>query len=211
MTRMKTIAALGCTALAAAFVAYGCGSSSTIDNGSGGGSSGTGGKTGAGTGGGVVIITNVGGMTGTAGMNGGVGGMTAGGMGGRVMPPPMDAGPAVCAPNNQCTAPSMCDGTCNRNGQAGTRTCMCGNNGRYTCGVCMVADAGAPPPPMDAGPRPDAGTPCAGNVANNRQCMLGVSMTCVRNVGGGNMQTCMCEGVQDAGADAAVTARWVCM
>jgi len=207
---MKSIAALGCTALAAALAVYGCGSSSTIDNGAGGGSSGTGGKTGGGTGGGVVII-NTGGMTGSGGMTGGgVGGMTAGGMGGRIVQPPMDAGPAVCAPMNACTGTTMCDGTCMRNGQTGTRTCTC-TNGRYNCGNCMVADAGAPPPPVDAGPRPDAGTPCAGNVANNRQCMLGVSMTCVRNVGGGNMQTCTCEGVPDAGADAAVLARWVCM
>jgi hypothetical protein len=208
MTRMKSIAALGCTALAAALAAYGCGSSSTIDNGAGGGSSGTGGKTGGGTGGGIVIIST-GGMTGTAGMNG-----TAGtpGTGGMVMPPPQDAGPPMCNAGVMCTAPFMCNGMCRANGQNGTRTCTCGMNGRLACTACVVPDAGAPPPPVDAGPRPDAGLPCAGNVANNRQCMLGVSMTCVRNVGGGgNTQTCTCTGVPDAGADAAVQARWVCM
>ena len=125
MIRMKSIAALGFTALAAALVAYGCGSSSTIDNGAGGGSSGTGGKTTGGSGGGVVII-NLGGMTGS-------GGMVVTGMGGMVMPPPQDAGNGMCAPNQMCTvAASTCDGTCNRNGVAGTRVCTCGNNGATT-------------------------------------------------------------------------------
>src|SRR5437764_622997 len=116
MTRMKSIAALGCTALAAALAAYGCGSSSTIDNGAGGNSTGGGGRTG-GSGGGVVIIST-GGMTGS-------GGMIVTGTGGMVQPP-QDGGPAMCAPMNACTAPSMCDGTCRANGQNGTRTCTCG-------------------------------------------------------------------------------------
>jgi hypothetical protein len=211
---MKSIAALGCTALAAALAAYGCGSSSTIDNGAGGGSSGTGGKTGGGTGGGVVII-NTGGMTGSGGMTGGgVGGMTAGGMGGRIVQPPMDAGPAVCAPNNPCTGTTMCDGTCMRNGQTGTRTCMCGNNGRYTCGNCMVADAGAPPPPVDAGPRPDAGPACPVGARNGTMCVVGTSVSpCTRNAGGGT-QTCTCAAAPrvDAGADAGPPVdRYTCM
>jgi hypothetical protein len=210
---MKSIAALGCTALAAALAAYGCGSSSTIDNGAGGGSSGTGGKTNGGTGGGVVII-NTGGMTGSGGMNGGVGGMTAGGMGGRVMPPPMDAGPAMCAPMNACTGTSMCDGTCNRNGQTGTRTCTCAN-GRYACGNCMVADAGAPPPPVDAGPRPDAGPACPAGARNGTMCVVGTSASpCTRNAGGGNTQTCTCAAAPrvDGGADAGPPVdRYTCM
>jgi hypothetical protein len=213
---MKTIAALGCTALAAALMAYGCGSSSTIDNGAGGGSSGTGGKPAGGTGGGVVVIVATGGMTGTAGMNGTAG--TNGGMGGMVQPP-QDAGPPMCAPNNMCTAPFMCEGTmCRVNGMNnGTRTCTCGMNGRLACTPCVGPDAGAPPPPVDAGPRPDAGVMCAGNVNNGRVCMVGVSPSpCARIAGGGGMQTCTCAVApgQDAGAGpdaAAPIARYTCM
>jgi hypothetical protein len=221
MTRMKSIAALGCTALAAALAVYGCGSSSTIDNGAGGGSSGTGGKTGGGTGGGVVII-NTGGMTGSGGMTGGgVGGMTAGGMGGRIVQPPMDGGPAVCAQNNACTGQTMCDGTCNRNGQTGTRTCTC-TNGRYNCGNCMVADAGAPPPPVDAGPRPDAGPACPQGTMNRSMCTVGTSPSPCTRGAGNNMQTCICAvaprpdaGAVDAGPDAGAPPppvdRYTCM
>jgi hypothetical protein len=211
MTRTKTIATLWCTALAAALAAYGCGSSSTIDTGMGGTSGGAGGKTGGGTGGGIVII-NTGGMTGS-------GGMTGGGMGGMVMPP-QDAGPPMCMPNAMCTAPFMCDGTCRANGQNGTRACMCGMNGRLACGACMVPDAGAPPPPVDAGPRPDAGPACPGNARNNGPCMLGMSPSpCARMAGGGGMmQTCTCAavpppdgGASDAGGPPPPTARYTCM
>ncbi len=70
MTRMKSIAALGCTALAAALAAYGCGSSSTIDPGTGGAPGGAG-HTGGGQGGNGIVIINTGGMTGGGGITGG--------------------------------------------------------------------------------------------------------------------------------------------
>ena len=204
MTRTKTIATLWCTALAAALAAYGCGSSSTIDTGMGG-SSGGAGKTGSGTGGGIVII-NTGGMTGSGGMTGGAG--MAGGMGGMMA---VDAGPPMCAPNAMCTAPFMCDGTCMRMGQAGTRTCMCGMNGRLACGACVTPDAG-PPPPVDAAPRPDAGPACPNGARNNGPCVLGTSPSpCSRMVGGGGTQTCTCADVPDAGVDGAAVARYTCM
>jgi hypothetical protein len=44
---------------------------------------------------------------------------------------------------------------------------------------------------------------------NNRPCTLGTP-DCTRNVGGGGTQLCTCVGVPDAGADAAVAARWMC-
>jgi len=214
MTRMKSIAALGCTALAAALAAYGCGSSSTIDNGAGGGSSGSGGKTG-GSGGGVVII-NTGGMTGSGGRIVGTGG-TPGGAGG-MNQPPQDAGAGMCAPFQMCTAAgSTCDGTCRAGGQNGTRTCMCGNNGRYNCGACVTPDAGTPPPPVDAGPRPDAGPACQGNTNTGRVCMVGMSLSpCARMLNNGTVQTCTCAEVpgQDAGTGpdaAAPIARYTCM
>ena len=206
MTRMKSIAALGCTALAAALAVYGCGSSSTIDNGAGGGSSATGGKTGGGTGGGVVII-NTGGMTGS-------GGMIVTGTGGMVQPP-QDGGPPMCVNNAMCTAPFMCDGTCRANNQNGTRTCTCGNNGRLNCGNCIVPDAGAPPPPVDAGPRPDAGPACPVGARNGTVCVVGTSASpCTRNAGGGATQTCTCAAAPrvDAGADAGPPVdRYTCM
>lgn len=206
MTRTKTIATLWCTALVATLAAYGCGSSSTIDTGTGG-SPGTAGRAG-GAGGGVVIITNTGGATGTGGRPAGAGGMTGGGTGGMVQPP-VDAGPPACNPNNMCTAPFMCDGMCRANGMNGTRTCTCDMNGRLACTPCITPDAGAPPPPVDAGPRPDAGLNCAGNVANNRPCAPGTA-SCTR-MAGGNLQTCTCVDVPDAGADAAAAARYMCM
>jgi hypothetical protein len=215
MTRTKTIATLWCTALAATLAAYGCGSSSTIDTGTGGGS-GTGGRAGGGTGGGIVII-NTGGMTGGGGRVAGTGGTP--GTGGMVQPP-VDAGPPACAPMNMCTAPFMCDGTCRVNGMNnGTRTCTCGNNGRLTCTACVAPDAGAPPPPVDAGPRPDAGPACPNGARNNTACMVGVSPSpCTRNAGGGNTQTCTCEpapprdgGATDAGGPPPPAALYTCM
>jgi hypothetical protein len=209
MTRTKAIATLWCTALAATLAAYGCGNSSTIDT-STGGSSGSAGHAGSNGAGGGIVIINTGGMTGSGGMNAGMGGMT-GGMGG--MGGPVDGGPAVCMNNAACT--TGCNMMCRANGMNGTRACTCGNNGRLNCNTppCITPDAGAPPPPVDAGPRPDAGLMCAGNVNNGRACMVGVSPSpCTRNAGG-NMQTCTCADVivPDAGADAAVMARYTCM
>ena len=66
MTRTKTIAMLWCTALAATLAAYGCGSSSTIDTGTGGGPA-SAGHTGGGQGGNGIVIINTGGMTGAGG------------------------------------------------------------------------------------------------------------------------------------------------
>jgi len=225
MTRTKTIATLWCTALAATLAGYGCGSSSTIDTGAGGGP-GTAGRAGGQGGNGIVII-NTGGMTGS-------GGITGGGMGGMVTPPrdagppppPVDAGPAACANGNMCTTGFTCDMACRANGVAGTRTCTCGNNNRINCNAapCVTPDAGAPPPPVDAGPRPDAGVMCAANVNNGRACVVGTSPSpCTRNAGGGNTQTCTCADVPrpdggaaiDAGADAGAppppAARYTCM
>src|SRR5581483_4046398 len=97
MTRTRTIATLWCTALAATLAAYGCGSSSTVDTGTGGKAGGSAGNTGAG--GGVIIITNTGGTTGSSGgTTGSQGGMTGGGTGGMVGPP-ADAGAPMCTAN----------------------------------------------------------------------------------------------------------------
>ncbi len=145
-----------------------------------------------------------------------------GGTGGMVQPP-QDAGAPMCVANAMCTAPFTCDGTCRQNGQNGTRACMCGNNGRLACGACMVPDAGAPPPPMDAGPRPDAGPACPAGARNGTMCVVGTSPSpCTRNAGGGMTQTCTCAvaarpdaGAVDAGPDAGAppppAARYTCM
>ncbi len=223
MTRTKTIATLWCTALAAALAAYGCGSSSTIDTGTGGGPGATGGKSGGQGGNGVVII-NTGGMTGSGGITGGQGGMTGGGQGGMVMPP-VDGGPPACMNGNMCAAGFTCEMACRVNGVAGTRTCTCGNNNRINCNTppCITPDAGTPPPPVDAGPRPDAGPMCPNNTNTGRACTVGTAPSpCTRNVGGGNTQTCICAlpppgdagAPADAGADAAPPppqARYTCM
>ena len=136
MTRTTTLSTLWCTALVATLAAYGCGSSSTIDNGTGGktGTSGVGGKTGAG--GGAVII-GTGGTSG-GGVGGMVGGVDAGG-------PPADAGVNMCAPATACTAGFTCTRNCNAGGGRGpgTQACTCNNNNRVACGNCMPNDAGA--------------------------------------------------------------------
>jgi hypothetical protein len=219
MTRTSSsFAMLGCTALLASLAAYGCGSSSTINPGTGGTVGGVAGHTGAG--GGAVIV-------GTGGTLGGTGGTpVVGGTGGRPAtdagnpPPPtdaggpVDAGAAMCAPNTMCTAGFTCSGVCNLGGGRGmgTRDCTCtgGNNNRLACGACMGGDAGVVPPPQDAGPAVDAGPICGNNVMNGRNCVLGTSADCTRNPNGNNSQMCTCVGVPDAGADAAVAARWMC-
>ena len=218
MTRTRTIATLWCTALVATLTAYGCGSSSTVDTGTGG-KSGTAGGSGTGSGGGIVIITNVGGMTGTAGMTGGGTGGTTG-PGQDAGGPPVDAGPQMCAQNAMCTAGFTCTATCNAGGGRGpgTQMCTCRNTNRLNCGACTPNNAGVVPPvdaaPRDVAPPVDAGPACPANTQNNRACMVGVSPSpCARNVGGGNIQTCTCADVvvPDAGADAAVIARYTCM
>ena len=185
MTRTTCYTTLSCAALLVALGAYGCGSSSTINPGTGGttGGQGQGGRT----------MGSLGGTTG-----GGLGGTTGG----------VDAGPNTCVNNAMCAAGFTCDATCMVGNAVGTRTCACGANGRLVCPAgnanCLVVDAG-PPPPM-----PDAGfnacmnaTPCtmgftcslACNVNGNpgaRACTCGNN----RTLNCGNANTCM---VFDAG------------
>ncbi len=169
MTRTKTIATLWCTALVATLAAYGCGSSSTIDNGAGGSANGAGGHA-NGAGGGIVIV-NTGGTTGSGGITGGTGGMTGGGMGGMVTPPG-DAGAPMCVANAMCTAPFTCDGACRQNGMNGTRACMCGNNGRLACGACILARRRCAPAAGRRRPAPRRGYDVPGQ-HEQRPCVRG--------------------------------------
>jgi hypothetical protein len=197
MTRTRTLSTLWCTALVATLAAYGCGSSSTIDTGTGGRAGGTGGRV-AGSGGSGVIIIGTGGMTGTGGGPGGI----------------VDGGAPMCMAGATCTAGFTCTLTCTANmGRGpGTRACTCGGNMRVNCMACIPDDAGAP---VDTGPAVDAGPICAGGQtgpATGRACVVGTDMPCTRNPNGANPTMCTCVGIPaDAGVDAAVGPRWVCL
>ena len=182
MTRKSCLTTLSCAAFVAALAGYGCGSSTSVisfgiggsaghTTGSGGGR-GQGGATGGGQGGATA---------------GGQGGATGGGQGGARG---TDAGAPVCMNNATCTTGFSCEAPCNVNGNPGnpgSRACNCGNNSTLTCGACMAADGGAPPP-FDAG----AMCPGGGAVRDGQPCTPGTP-PCSRFVfGGGAPQTCTC-------------------
>ena len=154
MTRTTCFSTLSCAALLVALGAYGCGSSSTINPGTGG----AGGRT-----------------TGTlGGANGSLGGGT-GSLGGA---PGTDGGANTCVNNATCAAGFTCDQACMAGNSAGTRTCACGANGRLACptgnGTCDVADAAPPPPPTDAGFNACTNnSPCTAGFTCDLACMVG--------------------------------------
>jgi hypothetical protein len=170
MTRTTCLSTLSCAAILAALTAYGCGSSSTINTGTGG----AGGRIVTGAGGGAIIV-------GTGGQNGGTGGA-----------PGVDGGVNVCTAGSACTAGFMCRATCNVGGNAnnpGTRACMCTGNGGTTlnCGAAATCMA------VDAGPMPDAGfNMCVANTP----CTTGFTCRIACNTGGGVAGTsaCTCTG-----------------
>jgi hypothetical protein len=156
MTRTTCFSTLSCAALLVALGAYGCGSSSTINPGTGG----TAGR-----------ATSLGGGTGSLGGGGGTGSL-GGAPGGT------DAGVVTCVANAMCAAGFTCDQACMAGNSAGTRTCSCGANGRLTCpngaASCDIVDAAPPPPPMDAGFNACTNnTPCTAGFTCDMTCMVG--------------------------------------
>jgi hypothetical protein len=234
MTRTTCFSTLSCAALLAALAAYGCGSSSPVDTGTGGKAGGTGGTPVTGGTGGAVVTGGTGGSVVTGGqggaiVTGGQGGMQGGrpdagvgrpdagvgrpdaGVGRPDAAPPADAGVNMCVANSACTMGFTCTATCMVGANAGTRACTCPANGRLNCpGACRLDDAGVVvPPPVDAAPRPDAGPACAANVRGGRACVLGTDTECARNAGGGNVQMCTCGLAVDGGADGGGV--WTCL
>lgn len=103
------------------------------------------------------------GGNGGAAVQGGNGGAAAqGGRGGATQ--------SSCSVGSMCTNAQTCMGSCNANGQPGTRSCLCVGNG-YFCGECvrnMQADAGVMLP--NACPANPQGTACT---QSNGFCAVG--------------------------------------
>lgn len=177
MTRTSCLSALGSAALLAALTAYGCGSNSTINPGTGGTSGGIGGKMDSGA---IIIGGSGGGPGGVAGRGGGMAGRAG-----------VDAGFNMCNNNAPCTAGFTCEMNCNVGAVMGMRACTCGNNGQLNCpggnANCIRPDAGPPPPQPDAGFNACmANTPCTQGFACRATC----------NAGGGvaGTRACTCGG-----------------
>jgi hypothetical protein len=193
MTRTSRLTAILGAGVLTALAASGCGSSSTINPGTGGTNGGLGGKmdSGAvilGTGGGPGGIAGRGGQAGRAGTDAGVN--------------RPDAGFNMCTNNTPCTAGFTCNAPCNVAGVAGTRACTCANTGLLNCpngnATCIRPDAGPPPPMPDAGFNMcTANTPCTqgfacrtacnagGGVAGTRACTCNAQNTLACPGGGG--------------------------